>query len=545
MDQRTNQQIVTQTVGKTIFTWSDIAPLEFESATRDTVGGGEYRLKFDLAQVTNGFEESFLLAVKELIMQRFLNVRVKTMTNEYGRVLRLLKKIQSDQTCTDLSKRLMEANRISAIDTGLMLAVREKLAQDIGWIHRDCIDSLKDWFLFAGHGAVFKDLERGDFPTSKRSGSTDKMRQGIIAKALSRTLQIAVLTDVERRFQAGELHLGVYVSWNLTNTLYARPESMRQIRCCDLTYTKNNVTGEIEYTLWVMPAKRGGESMSYPLTKTLGHMLVKQQAWVMENVGPVYGLKEDLDLEQRKAIEQQLALFPRINTGKRTDFEVKHFGMFEDGQSYTENYLNPVQRGLDNIHVNFNVMRYTIGTQLAAAGLSAAVIQAVLRHAVDTTARVYIDLAAKELRDALNSGLEALEDLFPAYNAFMNAEQTRAIGQQFPERIVNSRGPVNPQTGQIDIETTGACGKSAACAFAPMSCYGCWRWIANVDADHSVNLRLVQDRITQNEAFGKPMKAIVDRDRLLEKLIELRIGQFAGHKAENAQQQDALKEDDQ
>ena len=544
MDKRATHQIVTQTVGKTIFTWFDIAPLKFEAATREAIGEPEYRLKFDLAQLTNGFEKSFLLALKDLIMQRFLKVRVRTMKNEYASVRQLFNKIQSDQTSTDLSKHLMEANRISVIDTGLMIAVRKKLAQDNGWIHRQCIDRLSDWFLFAGNGSVFKDVERGDFPTSNRSGRADTIRQGIIAKALSRTLQIAVLTDVERRFQAGELHLGVYVSWNLTNTLYARPESLRQIRCCDLVYTKNKVTGEIEFTLWVMPAKRGGKSMSYPLTQTLGHMLAEQQAWVIENVGPLYGLKGDLDLEQRKAIERQLALFPRI-TGKRTEFEANHFGMLVDGARYGENYLRPVQRGLDNIDLNYIAMRHTIGTQLAAAGVSAAVIQAVLRHASDWTARYYIDLAAKELREALNSGLEDLEELFPAYNAFMNAEQTRAMGEQSPQRIVNSRGPVDPHTGQIDIETTGGCGKSAACAFAPLSCYGCWRWIANVDADHSVNLRLVQDRITENEVFGKPMKAIVERDRLLEKLIELRMGQFERHKAEQAQQQDALKEEDQ
>jgi integrase len=265
-----------------------------------------------------------------------------------------------------------------------------------------------------------------------KSGSADICRQNIIAQALSRTLQIAVLFDVERRFQVGEIQLGVYVLWNLTNTLYARPESLRQVRCGDLTYKKDSDTGEIQYTLWVMPAKRAGKRMLYSLTSTLGLLLVKQQAWVIENTGPLYGMKKDLDPVQRKVIEQQLALFPRINAGMRNDFEVKHFGMLKDGSDFITNYLLPIKRGLDNINVNFTVMRHTVGTQLAAAGVSAAVIQAVLRHATDRTARVYIDLAAKELREALNNGLEALEELFPAYNAFINADQTRAMAQQFP-----------------------------------------------------------------------------------------------------------------
>ena len=145
------------------------------------------------------------------------------------------------------------------------------------------------------------------------------------------------------------------------------------------------------------------------------------------------------------------------------------------------------------------------------------------------------NLAAKELREALNNGLEALEELFPAYNAFMNAAQTRAMAQQSPERVVNSRGPIDPATGEVDVQSTGGCGKTTACAFAPLSCYGCWRWIANVDADHSVNLRIVQERIKENEAFGKPMRTLVERDQLLEKVIWLRMGQFEKHKAEQAQ----------
>ncbi len=538
-------QTVTQTLGKTTFTWNEDTPLEFEAVTREAVGEPAYLRKYDLTHLVAGFEESFLLSLKALIMHRHLTVRVVSVNKEYGDILRLLKRVQSDQTSMDLNKRLMQADKISAIDSGLMFAIREKLAEDAGWIHRDCIGVLSRWFRFAGHGPVFIDLERGDFPTRDLSGKVERTRQIIIAQAMSRTLQIAVLTDVERRFQAGEIHLGVYVLWNLTNTLYARPESLRQIRCGDLTYAVSKVTRQIEYTLWVMPAKRGGKRMRYPLTQFLGHMLVKQQAWVVENIGPLYGLAAGIDPEQRKAIEQQLALFPRINAGKRHDFEVKHFGMIESGEGISENYLIPIQRCLDYIHVNFTVMRHTIGTQLAAAGVSAAVIQAVLRHANDSTARFYIDLAAKELREALNSGLEALEELFPAYNAFMNAEQTRAMAQQFPERVVNSRGPIDPQTGAMEIEITGGCGKSAACAFAPLSCYGCWRWIANVDADHSVNLRLVQERIAENEEFGKPMQAIVERDRLLEKLIELRMGQFERHKAEQPQQQPVLTEGDQ
>lgn len=538
MTQSTFDQAVTQTVGYTTFLWDERTPLKFNSVTRYGPGEPEYPKTFDLSELVNGFEVKFLLGVKDLIMQRHLKVKAATIEKEYRQVLRLLKKIESHQTSPNPVERLMEGDRISAIDNGLMAAITAKLADDTSWIHGDCIDRLHDWFLYVGNGAVFAGLERGSFPTTDRTGGENLLRQKIIALALSRTMQVAVLVDLERRFQIGELHLGVYVLWNLTNFLYARPESLRQIRCGHIRYEEDKATGEIKYTLWLKPAKRGGRRpklMAYPLTQFLGQLLFKQQSWVIQNIGPLYGITADLEPEQRGAIERKLALFPRINSGDRKDFEAKHFGMLHTGGDLSVNYLLPIQRCLSEVKVNFNVMRHTIGTQLAAAGVSAGVIQAVLRHATDKTARRYIDLAAKELRDKLSDGLEALEDLFPAYGAFMNAAQVRAMAQDAPERIITSGGPVDPATGGSDVETTGACGKAKACTYAPLSCYGCWRWIANVDADHSINLRLVQDRISASISLGKAMKPIVERDRLLEKVIMLRIAQIDKHKAEAGQ----------
>jgi len=538
MTRSTSDQIVTQTIGHTTFLWDERTPLAFNTVTRYGPGEPDYPHRFDLSELVLGFEVKFLLRLKDLIMQRHFKVKAATIEGEYRTVLRLLKKIQSHQTSPDPEQRLMEVEKISAIDDGLLAAITAKLADDNGWIHGKCIDRLHDWFLYAGNGAVFISLEHGSFPTTDKSGRENLQRQRIVALALSRTMQVAVLVDLERRFQMGDVHLGVYVLWNLTNFLYARPESLRQIRCGQIAYDDDKATGEIKYTLWLRPAKRKGRRpklMAYPLTSFLGQLLFKQQAWVIENVGPLYGLNEDLQPERREAIERRLALFPRINAGDRQTFEINHFGMLHRGCDLSANYLHPIQRGLSGIKVNFNVMRHTIGTQLAAAGVSAAVIQAVLRHASDGTARRYIDLATKELRDKLSNGLENLEALFPAYGAFMNAAQARAMGRDQPERVINARGRIDPSTGEIEEQTTGACGNFAACAYAPLSCYGCWRWIANIDADHNVNLKFVQDRIMQSMALGKAMQPIVERDQLLEKVIMLRIVQIDKHKAEAAQ----------
>jgi hypothetical protein len=524
-----------QTVGDTVFTWEEREPLKFHALTQYGAGAPKYPQAFDLTSLIGEFSEALLLGLKDLVMQRHLKVKVLSIRSEYSDVLQLLKKIQSAQVSFESGDRLLNVEEIAAIDPSLMLAITARLAEDPSWIRYDCISRLSDWFRYTGNGSVFKGIDNSNFPRPDRTGAQNLYRQRIISTALSRTLQIAVLVDLERRFQSSEISLGIYSLWNLTNFLYARPESLRQIRCRDLVYDEDRSSGEIRWTLWLMPAKRGGrrpKRMAYSLTPFLGQLLFKQQVWVVENAGPIFGWSHDLDPTNRQTIEQNLALFPRINKGDRRTFELEHYGMLMNSSDLIGSYLHPIQKGLKDIHVDFNTMRHTIGTQLAAAGVSVSVIQAVLRHATDGTARVYIDLAAKELREALNSGLESLEKMFPAYNAFVDAAQARDIGAESPGRVVSSQGSVDPDTGEKESQTAGICGNATACSYAPLSCYGCWRWIPNIDADHQVNLIFVRNRIGEHAASGKQFKALVDRDRLLEKVIMLRIGQIERHKAE-------------
>jgi hypothetical protein len=135
MKENSSGQTVTQTVGYTTFSWEEHAPLKFNSVTRYAASEPDYSSSFDLGELTAAFEMSLLLCLKDLIMQRHLKVKVNSMKEEYHTVLRLLKKIQSDQISPDPKKRLMEAEKISAIDSGLMVAVTAKRANDAGWIN--------------------------------------------------------------------------------------------------------------------------------------------------------------------------------------------------------------------------------------------------------------------------------------------------------------------------------------------------------------------------------------------------------------------------
>ncbi len=533
-------KVITETVAFTTFTWEEVNPLKWEAVTQIDEDSPKYPQTFDLSDLSNGFEESFLLALKDLIIGRFRRVKPLSIKSECEDVKRLLKRIQADQTSDVAGLRLMQNSKISAVDSGLLVGITAKLAAEPTWIAQSCIGRLKDWFSAGGNGSVFQGVDKGDFPVQRRIGREDVLRMNIIAKALTRVQQIAVLKAVEDAFQGGQIDLGLYALWNLNNYVYARPESLRQIRCGNLRWDDDPITREKRFFLSVLPAKRPGlkkvKAIEYPLTPFLGQLLCQQVQEVIQRDGPLYGLNCNSTVEEREQIESRLAMFPRRNAGKRRAFETENFGMFEESINFTDNYLKPLQWMIEGVHIDFVAMRHTIGTQLAAEGVSAEVIQAVLLHANSLTGRRYIDLVNKALREKLSGGLQEFPKLFPAYEAFTNTRKLNELKRDSPQKVINSRGPIDLQTGEMPVETTGECGKHSACNYAPLSCYGCFRFIPNLDADHSINLRIVEERVARFDAMGKPLRELVERDKTLMLHIKRVIMMVDSHKAQSITQ---------
>ncbi len=529
-------KIITETVAYTTFTWNESSPLKWEAATQIDEDSPKYHHSFDLSDLADGFEQSFLLALKSLIIGRFRRVKPSTIKMEFGCVKQLLKRIQADQISDVEGRRLMREGKISAVNTGLLVALTTKLAADPAWIAKICISRLRDWFTDVGDGSVFRGVEKGDFPVQSHVGAEDLNRMSIIAKALTRVQQIAVLKAVEDAFQCGRIDLGLYALWNLNNFVYARPESLRQIQCGYLRCAEDPRTLEKRFFLSVLPAKRRSrkkvKAIEYPLTPFLGQLLCQQVQEVIQKDGPMYGINCNSTVEEREQIESRLAMFPRRNAGIRRDFETENYGMLESGLNFSGNYLKPLQRMLEGVQITFVAMRHTIGTQLAAEGVSAEVIQAVLLHANSLTGRRYIDLVNKTLREKLSGGLQEFPMLFPAYEAFTNARKLDDLKRSEPQKVIHSRGLIDPQTGELPIETTGECGKHSACNYAPLSCYGCFRFIPNLDADHSINLRIVEERVARFDAMARPLRELVERDKTLMLHIKRVIMLVDRHKAQ-------------
>lgn len=523
-------RIVTRTVNRTLVAWSTDEPLRWSASTKAHESDPEYIDEYDLSDLRLGFEEKLLLNIRDLLIGRHRRMKRRTIKENIESLSRTLKKIQALQLA--LETRLIEKARIAAIDQGLLTAIRAKLVQKPNWILAADLATLKLLFKYAGQGAVFDGVALSDFPTVGSGKSLeDLMRSRIVAQALTRSAQIAVVKNIEDGFQNLEVDLSLYTFWNLAHHVFVRPESYRQITCGDLIVTKERETSKQTYTVMIRPAKRQNlrpKKMPYELDERMGELMLLQRESVVRNSAESYGVTRSTTDEERTHIEKRLALFPR-RTGERKKFEESNYGMLMTGSALSNNYVRPLQARLENIKIGFNVMRHTIATHLAAAGCSAQTIQAVLKHATDQTARTYVDLATKELKDRLSQGLGGLPDLFPAYSAFTTQQAAKAI----PIRAISSTN-IDPQTGELNETTPGICGGRAACEYAPLACYGCWRFVPALDANHAMNLSAVRRSIERYKGMGRTFAHLLERDEVLKLNIEFVIAQCAKQRQSEA-----------
>jgi hypothetical protein len=517
-------------VNRTRVEWDSLTPLRWTAFSKVAENKAEYEDRFDLSGLTHAFEEGFLTALRDSFIGLYRNNKRRTVKETVGAIRRILERCQARQLVE--ATRLVELTKISCIDSGLLTAIRAHLVDSPEWIPSEYLRRLKSCFKVVGNGTVFVDVSSGEFPVSRSGRPLEElMRSRVVAQALSRSAQIAVFKNIEDGFQNLELDLSIYVFWNLAHHLFIRPESYRQITCGDLAMITNKATGKTSYFLKTLPAKRRDlvvDPIVEQLDEHLGRLLQLQIASVAEKAGPLYGINASTPDESRREIERKLALFPR-RIGERKPFEVKNFGMLESGHELSNSYVRPLQKRLENIKIGFNVMRHTIASHLAAAGCSASTIQAVLKHATENTARVYVDLATKELKDRLSASLQGLSTLFPAYSAFT----TEAKAKQIPIRAISSNA-IDPETGALAELTPGQCGGQKACEYAPLACYGCWRFIPAIDADHSVNLRLVVASSEKHRKMGRAFAHLIERDEVLKLNIEFVIAACSRERQANA-----------
>jgi hypothetical protein len=174
--------------------------------------------------------------------------------------------------------------------------------------------------------------------------------------------------------------------------------------------------------------------------------------------------------------------------------------MCADSTAFIRAYLRPIEK-LARRDLTFNALRHTVGTQLALAGLSASSIAAVLRHATDDTCQRYVDLFFQGVLDRISDAMQpSFDEHFPVYKDVMD----RAISKK--DAIPREKAIVSedPETGHREV--TAECGRKSLCGYAPLACYECNKFRPCWDADHTINLRVVDREIADFDRQGLAMQ---------------------------------------
>lgn len=480
-----------RTVGNTVVEWEDGKPLVF-TVTQPT-GPRDRRetktITINLTELLQGFTEEFLSHLKEHLMERCNQVKLVSLNTEQENWQVLLAQV--------IAQKLLDA-KVTVINEGFLLSLAAK-KDSFKAIH---LKYLKAAYSANPHSPLFaKGLVASDFPTHTNKKGFHGLRiDNILAKALTRSAIAHILDVCDTAYADGTMDIGHYSFVHLAFAVFVRPNSYRQIRVVDLTVTTSG-----QYFIDIVTSKTGEEypsKVTFGINGPLGVLLTKQRQHVIENYGHLVA-QEDIT---------NLALFPArrlVKGNSRWDstYANEHYGMYEEGSDFIRAYPKTIKKRYfsgDKSTLNANALRHTVGTLLAQTGASAKTLQAVLKHASDSVCKAYVDIAFHGLMDELSEAMRpGFIEHIPALINFRSKDDRVS-----PERQVMSW---NPETGRL--EDTGECGKSIACANAPIVCYGCVRFIPCWDADHSINLRIVEREIEDMSKRGKPFQHMVDRAR--------------------------------
>lgn len=492
--------LTSRTVGPAIAEWHE-EPLRWVMREKHARGkhAAECEVKFDLTPLQSGYSNVFLLALRDALISRRLKVSLRSCKSIAYNVRRLLQTCQENVAEVCLAQGIART-KFKHIDGDFLLglsAITDKVA-------RPYLESLRALYAVERENTSLfaAELRPGDFPNGhvQRDG---KLRQNILASALSRAALVQVLNVTETAFELGDLDLSRFAFSRILLSRAARPETYRRLRCRDLLIDEQGGVKSYFLNLTV-PKARTSEppEATVRIHRDIGQLLEKQREAVAHRLRHLVDEKnaERTGHEADIYTVGDLALFPSPAAHYKSRVE-NRLGMISSSSNFALIYVTPLKR-LANTQLNCTAMRHTMGTQLAVAGCSSHTIAAVLLHATTETAKTYVDLVFEGAIDELSDSMEpAFLEHFPVYKEFVSAR----------EKIHPEKRVVSLSSDRGRRETTGECGRDEVCEYAPLSCYDCNRFKPAYDVDHTINLDLVHAEISRAKDGGLQRQADVRR----------------------------------
>lgn len=500
---------VRQVVGKVSVEWTEDEPLKWSMT--ETVGKGRHAenilFSMDLTPLKEGYTDALLIAIKEVWLERAYRVRLQTIDFDFYGVRQVLKTLQ-ERFAQIYNEQGQKQRRFEHINLDLLTGLWA-VKQDISDSYLKSFQTL--YSRYRDNDRIFApDLHRGDFPRNSAGepiGNLGRLRQAVLASALRRATLVEILNVTEATFEAGELRLSIFAFSRLLISRAARPESFRLLRVRDLKI--DIVNGQKAYFITItIPKARTHErpEATVPIHRDVGALLERQREAVVRELGHLVEARNATLLqEDENPIDPftigDLALFPTgsLRMGQAAK---DRLGMIRNSSEFIQRYLNPLKR-LTGEKITCRAIRHTMGTQLAVAGCSASTIAAILLHAGDSAARVYVDLAFSDAIDELSNSLEpAFVEHFPVFSFVSSTEA-----------ITPAKRIVSTSLDRKHRQTTGECGRTEICQYAPIACYECPRFRPCYDVDHTINLELVQREIDLAHEGGLARRVDASRYR--------------------------------
>lgn len=500
--------LVKLAVGNNSVEWNEDEPLRW--TTKETVGKGRHAeetcYSADLTILEQGFSHTLLTSLKDAWIKHSYRVRMPTLNVEIYRILKILKVLQA-RFADIYRERGHRQQAFQHIDTSLLTglwAIRKEIPDHYLRSFRSFYIRERD-----NHRIFTPDLHKGDFPTNPDGepiGTIGRLRQNVLASALPRATLVQILNITEAAFEAGELKLSIFAFSRLLLSRAARPESFRLLRIRDFSIDS---TGEVKvyFLTFTIPKARTHQRPTAPVRihRDVGALLERQRDAVIREYGQLVEAKntalahDGFDANEFFTVGD-LPLFP-VNPYRLKQSSKDRLAMLRTASAFTKSYLDPL-KSLTGAKITCTAIRHTMGTQLAAAGCSTSTIAAVLLHANDSSARVYVDLLFTEVIDQITESLEpAFLEHFPVFEAFVKSTDSISSAK----RIVSSTHDRKHR------ETTGECGQAEVCQYAPIACYECARFRPCYDTDHTINLERVQREIDIARAGGLPRRIDAQR----------------------------------
>lgn len=502
-------EVTYRTIGNTNIEWPDDEPLIWTMS--EGFGEEGQRLTrsehFDWTDLREIVDDDLLLMLKDELIDRRHAIALKSIKQESNWWKSLFRVIRT-HNCY--------GKKLAQIDWQLLAALHTVH----GHISRNSMDVLRSLFQRSMDSEIFsKGLQLRDFPRAAQKGNIGKKIDAILSTALARSTCVEVLARCHETYADGTMDIGLYSFANLAFTVYVRPESFRLIRLGDL---KHNPETD-KFGIWIYPAKNrvaDPVKIYYDLPSTVGMLLLKQRMDVIDKYGHLVA----------EGAHQNLALFParglnKDNSAWKSEYSNENFGLLLDSGGIVAQYFYAIKAAVDlSIDLTATALRHTIGTQMALHGCSARTIQAVLKHANEKACRSYVDIAFHGLINELSEAMRpAFEHHFPVITTFRSKDEPL-------------KSPANGILSE-DIETgeavfQGECGKQIRCEHAPFTCYGCNKFIPCFDADHEVNLKIVEKEIEDFSSAGQPYKVMVARWTRVKYEIQMVISACNLHQAQ-------------